>query len=281
MPASGTFGFGDVYHDLINIEKLGAIVTNPVTYTPWSPAKGTRVIPLDAGVLVHTGLPNPGLSKIIKQYQHVWAKSPVPIIVHLVATTPEQVAKGVQQLDAVEAVAGVELGLHDDASFEEVEQLMQAAVSHIEKPLLVRIPSYNTHEFAYTVAEHGADAIVIAAPPRGTARDPHSGQLISGRIYAPTIKPMILRLVGQLRQQIPAEIPIIGSGGIHSLEDARDYLEAGAVAVQVDTAIWVQPRILERIARDLSGNLLTRPTQAFPDEWNADMGDTLQQNRKS
>ena len=97
---------------------------------------------------------------------------------------------------------------------------------------------------------------------------------MSGRVYGPLIKPVILRMVGRLRRQIPEDIPIIGSGGIHSPQDARDYVDAGAVAVQVDTATWVQPKMLERIARDLGGWIATRHKDAFLDEWNPDMGHT-------
>ena len=75
MPAAGVFGFGEQYRDLVDLDKLGAIVTNPVTYAPWSPATGTRVVPLDAGVLVHTGLPNPGLSKVLTQHRATWEEA--------------------------------------------------------------------------------------------------------------------------------------------------------------------------------------------------------------
>src|SRR3990172_6552964 len=74
MPAAGTFGFGDAYRGIIQVEKLRAIVTNPVSYKPWHPASGTRVIPLDAGVLVHTGLPNPGISKVLSHNRAAWSK---------------------------------------------------------------------------------------------------------------------------------------------------------------------------------------------------------------
>ena len=80
MPAAGTVGFGDRYKSLLDYEKLGAVVTNPVTVAPWHPASGTRIVPLDAGVLVHTGLPNPGLSKVISQNRRVWAALPIPVI---------------------------------------------------------------------------------------------------------------------------------------------------------------------------------------------------------
>lgn len=273
MPAAGTTGFAFEYDGLINTGKLGAIVTNPVTLEPWSPASGTRVVPMDAGTLVHTGLPNPGLSRVIKEYRHVWGSLPVPVIVHLVGTLPEQVEQAMQRLNHVESVAAVELGLDDDISYNDAHQMVRSATYQAEKPVIVRLPASDAREVARACVEGGADALVVAAPPRGTARDPRSGKLVSGRVYGPLVKPMVLRLVGVLAREIQ-DVPVIGAGGIHSLQDARDYLEAGAVAVQIDSVTWVQPRRLERIARDLSGGLVTRASDAYPDEWHPDMGDT-------
>jgi dihydroorotate dehydrogenase (NAD+) catalytic subunit len=273
MPAAGTMGFANSYRGLIKAEKLGAFVTNPVTLEPWSPASGTRVIPLDGGVLVHTGLPNAGLSRTIKEYSRVWADLSIPVILHLVGTTIEDVRRSLKMTDREEHLAAVELGLDDDISRQDAVRLVQAAVEAAEKPVLVRLPASDAYELAAPVADAGAHALVIAAPPRGTARDPRSGKLISGRIYGPLVKPALLRMVGVLARQIK-NVPIIGAGGIHSLQDARDYLEAGAVAVQVDSVTWIQPRMLERIARDLGGSLVTRGSGAFPDEWHPDMGDT-------
>ncbi len=273
MPAAGTLGFADSYRGMIEYEKLGALVTNPVTIEPWNPASGTRMIPLDAGILLHTGLPNPGLSKVIGRYRKTWAKLPIPVIVHLVGTTIQQVEQAGDILDDVDEVAAVELGLSDDISEAEARALVSAAAK-MEKPLLVRLPFYECTQIALPLAEAGADALVLTAAPRGTARDNYSGRLVSGRIYGPLIKPMILRMVGRLRREIPDEVPIIGCGGIHSPQDARDYIEAGAVAVQVDTATWAQPKMLERIARDLGGWIATRHKDALLDEWNPDMGHT-------
>ena len=273
MPAAGTFGFGDNYQDLINYDKLGAIVTNPVTIDPWNPATGTRVVSLDAGILIHTGLPNPGLNRVVKQYRTSWANMPMPVILHLVGTTVNHIERAIKRLDEVDEIEGVELGLNDDIPEAEAFELVSAAAK-MEKPLLVRLPFYDSYQLAMTVAEAGADALVISGAPRGTARDKHSGRLVSGRIYGPLVKPMTLRMVGRLRREIPPDIPIIGSGGIHRPQDARDFIDAGAVAVQVDTATWVQPRMLERISRDLGGWITTREKDALPDEWHPDMGDT-------
>jgi len=273
MPAAGTVGFGDDYKKLVNYEKIGAIVTNPVTIDQWNPATGTRLVSLDAGVLVHTGLPNPGLNRVVKQYRKVWANLPVPVIMHLVATTVDHMERAGRRLDDVDEISGVEIGLNDDISEDDAFALIEAATK-MEKPVLVRLPFYDTYRLADVVIEAGADALVVSGAPRGTARDQHSGRLVSGRVYGPLVKPMTLRMVGRLRRQVPDEIPIIGSGGIHSPQDARDFIEAGAVAVQVDSATWVQPRMLERIARDLGGWIVTREKGALTDEWHPDMGDT-------
>ncbi len=273
MPAAGTLGFADSYKGLIDYDKLGALVTNPVTIEPWNPASGTRAIPLDAGILLHTGLPNPGLRKVIGRNRKLWAKLPIPVILHLVGISVAHALQAGRMLDDVDEIAAVELGLSDGIELSDALALVEAAAK-MEKPLLVRMPFYECYELAPPLAEAGADALVLTAPPRGTARDDHAGRLVSGRIYGPLIKPLVLRMVGRLRREIADEIPIIACGGIHSPQDARDYIDAGAVAVQVDTATWAQPKMLERIARDLGGWIATRHKDALLDEWNPDMGQT-------
>ncbi|MBI5667750.1 MAG: dihydroorotate dehydrogenase [Chloroflexi bacterium] len=272
MPAAGTVGFGDEYKNLVKFEKLGALVTSPVTYQPWQPATGTRVVPLDAGVLVHTGLPNPGLSATLDQYRALWDSLPMPVILHLVGTTVDHVRRAVERLDEEDAVDAIELGLNDDCSWQEAEQVVKAAANHTEKPLLVRLPLNDAYTLARAVDDAGAGAVVIAAPPRGTARDPNTGRLVSGRVYGPLVKPITLRVVGLLANRL--DVPVIGAGGIHSQQDARDYLEAGARAVQVDSVTWVDPKLLEWIARDLGGLVLTRQAGALGDEWHPGIGIT-------
>ena len=273
MPAAGTVGFGDRYRSLLDVDSLGALVTNPVTIEPWSGAAGPRIIPLDAGLLAHTGLPNPGLAKVIKANRRTWGGLSIPVILHLVGTSAAQMKRAASMIDEVDEIAAVELGLRDGIEVDSAVDLM-AAAARMEKPLIARLPFYECAELALPIAEAGAGALTLTAPPRGTARDERTGRLVSGRVYGPLIKPLILRLAGRLRRQIPAELPIIAAGGIHSPQDARDFLEAGAVAVQVDTATWAQPKMLQRIARDLGGWIATRQKDAFPDEWNPDMSHT-------
>lgn len=278
MPAAGTFGYGDLYRDLIDIEKLGALVTNPITYQPWNPASGTRVVPLDAGILMHTGLPNPGLNKIVSKYRGLWKTLPLPVIVHVVGTTTEDVRRCVVQLDHEDGVAAVELGLNDDIREQDAERLVRAATENADKPVLVRLPFTDTEMLAHVADDAGAAAVVVCSPPRGTARDA-SGRLVSGRVYGPVIKPIILRMVGQLTRRL--DLPVIGAGGIHSPDDARDYMEAGARAVQVDSATWVRPKLIELIARDLGGLVLTQPTGALFDEWHPGIGQTEHERQEA
>jgi len=273
IAAAGTFGYGNLYDDIVDFSKVGAIVTNPVTYTPRLPARGPRVIPLDAGVLVHTGLPNLGVSRAIKRWRVQWDKIDPRIILHLVATTVDEIEKSMAIIDNVDNIAAVELGLNDDTDWEAAEAFTRAAVGASEKPLLVRLPLADAYELAEPVAEAGAGAIVVSAPPRGTARDPHSGQLVGGRVYGPMLKPLALRMVGQLARRVD-NIPIIGAGGVNNPQDARDFLEAGAVAVQVDSVTWVLPRMIEIIGRDLAGLVLTREQGALGDEWFTGIGQT-------
>lgn len=279
MAAAGILGFGDTYRDLLQFEKLGAFVTNPVTYTPWRPATGNRVVSLPAGTLVHTGIPNPGISKVLGKYRSMWESMAMPVIMHIAATTLEHARKCASRIDAESAVDGIELGLNDDVSWEETEQLVSATVKNTEKPVLVRLPMNDTLNLARAAVDGGASGLVACGAPRGAARDPQSGLMITGRIYGPLIKTLVLRLVQQLVEEMPT-IPVIGAGGIHSQQDARDYIEAGAKAVQVDTATWVQPKLLEYIARDLGGLVLTRASGALADEWHPGFGETERKARE-
>jgi dihydroorotate dehydrogenase (NAD+) catalytic subunit len=275
MAAAGTFGYGNIYADMVDYTKVGAIITNPVTLTPRLPAKGPRMIQLDAGVLVHTGLPNAGLSRTIKEWQTRWDKMDTEVVLHLVATTIDDVQRGMSMIDTVDSISGVELGLNDDMTAQDAADFTEAAVRAGEKPLIVRLPMQDAYEIAGPVADAGAGAIVVAGPPRGTARDPVSGKLMGGRVYGPVLKPLALRMVGQLARRLK-DVPIIGAGGVHSPQDARDFIEAGAVAVQVDSVTWVLPRMIEIIGRDLAGLVLTKESGALADEWFTGIGMTEQ-----
>lgn len=257
MNAAGILGFGDAYRSLLALDELGAFVTNPITYAPWTPAHGARIVPLDGGVLVHTGLPNPGASKVLHTYRALWARFPVPLIAHVVAHAPDDMGMAIAMLDREDSIAAMEIGLADDLAPTEVEWYLHAAKRRTEKPLLARLHHGASPDHARAALDAGADAIVAFAPPRGTARDAN-GHLMAGRVYGPLVKPMTLRLIGQMARKLPGAT-LIACGGIHSADDVRDYLEAGATAVQLDAALWADPALLTRAAAVGAGWMAANP----------------------
>ncbi|MCZ7546402.1 MAG: hypothetical protein M5R40_24040 [Anaerolineae bacterium] len=265
MPAAGVFGFGDEYARLVAIDKLGALVTNPITWTPRAPASGPRVVAMTGGMLLHTGLPNPGMSRAIRQYRDVWAAFPAPVIVHVVATNLSDVHRCCAALDTLEGVAGIELGVHDQATAAEVADALREAARATTLPVIARLPLLRAPELAPAAQDAGACARWLWARRRADdARPRHRAVRRRPAVWA-VDQPLALRAVGQAASQV--RLPVIGCGGIHAREDARDFIDAGAVAVQVDAAIWVKPGILEEIAGELGGLDATRVAGAWPDEW--------------
>jgi dihydroorotate dehydrogenase (NAD+) catalytic subunit len=248
MPAVGCFGFGSEYDRLVETEALGAIVVGPVTGGPRRGAEPPRAVPVPGGVLLHTGLANPGIAAVVKRCARAWARSPVPVIVHVAGTSPDETIGCCRRLFAVEAVAGIELGLPDSAASEDVAAIVQAARDATGQPLIVRLPLIRADALCEVAVELGADALTVAAPPRGTVW--HAEHFVTGRLYGAFVLPHALRVLRRVAELVA--VPLIGCGGIHSAEDALAFLRAGAVAVQVSAALWRDPACLARIAHDLS-----------------------------
>jgi len=254
MPAAGCFGTGREYAPLIDLAALGAVVVGPVTGRPRRGSEPPRLLPVPSGVLLHTGLANPGISALIRQAVRVWRSSPVPVIVHVAGTDTDEVASCCERLAAVEAVAGVEMGLPDAATPELAADLTRAACTSANRPVLVRLPLADADRLCEAAAAAGADALTVAAPPRGTAWHPGAGRYISGRLYGPFVLPLALRALRRVAEMV--SLPLVGCGGITAIEDAAAFLRAGAVAVQVDSALWRDPSSLARLARALAPEVL-------------------------
>lgn len=111
MNAAGTSGFAPNPHGPVDLSAMGAFVTNPISLDARSPAHGERVLSHPGGVLIHTGHPNPGLRNALARYAHQWARSPLPVIVHLLPTEPAELQYMVLQLEDVEGIAGIEVEL--------------------------------------------------------------------------------------------------------------------------------------------------------------------------
>jgi dihydroorotate dehydrogenase (NAD+) catalytic subunit len=257
MPAAGCFGFGTEYGRLVEIEALGAIVVGPFTARPRQGAEAPRTLPIPGGVLLHTGLANPGVAAAVRRYARAWVRSPVPVIVHVAGTSPDEAASCCRRLSGIEAVAGIELDLPETArvSTEFVEVLndltatVRAARTNASQPLIVRLPLGSAGALCEAAVEAGADALTVAAPPRGTVWHTPGARFVTGRLYGPFVLPLALRALRSVAELVP--VPLIGCGGIHSVEDVQAFLHAGATAVQVGGCLWHDPACLARIARNL------------------------------
>jgi len=253
MPAAGCFGLGTEYARLVEVEALGALVVGPLTAHPRRGAESPRLVPTPGGVLLHTGLANPGLSAVLRRYARVWARSPVPVIVHVAGTAPDEVASCCRRLAGLETIAGLELGLPDTGDPDEATAIIQAAHASAGQPLIVRLPLVWADALCQAAVEAGADALTVAAPPRGTAWYAPGNHFITGRLYGPFVLPLALRALRRVAALV--SVPLVGCGGIHTVEDAQAFLRAGAAAVQIDGAVWRDPACLAHVARTLSSTV--------------------------
>ena len=183
------------------------------------------------GFLLHTGLPNPGLSNVLKKHSGRWNRADLPIIVNLMADRPEETMNMVQMLESIENVMAVELGfaplLADDIILLNLEMCLG------EVPLIFSLPVEQVLSLGPRLIQEGAQAISISSPRGAMMND---NQLVTGRLYGRSLFPRSLDIVHSAAR---LEIPIIGAGGVWTEQDTADMLSAGAMAVQTDASLWV------------------------------------------
>lgn len=244
MNAAGSLGFAPDPHGPVRLERLGAFVTNPLSYRARSPARPPQVIPFPGGVLVHTGFPNPGLPAAIRGHARHWARAPLPVIVHLLAPGSDrpaiaELAAMLHRLEPLENIMGVEIGLPPESRSSQALALLEGIAG--ELPVILRLSPQQALELVRSYqapgeALLGAGASAISlGEPRG-ALPGREGCLVRGRLYGPANLAEALGAVQVLSAQ--TAIPVIGGGGVYGPEDVRAMLAAGAVAVQIDTALW-------------------------------------------
>jgi dihydroorotate dehydrogenase (NAD+) catalytic subunit len=263
MNAAGVLGFAAEYRGLIDFAALGAFVTNPLTFSARTPARPPNAVPLPDGVLIHTGLPNPGVRAALRRYARDWARMGCPVIVHLAATSVTDVRRSLELLEREDHVSGLELGVRDDVAVDEFAALIRAANG--AQPVIVRLPAQRADELCSAAVQAGADALTVGAAvratsppvPFSTSRILRRGEggahdlRITGRIYGPDQFSAALEAMRTVMAQNP-DVPVIGAGGIFSIENARAMLEAGAVAVQIDAALWRNPSLVGQMIAALS-----------------------------
>src|SRR5574340_231644 len=228
MNAAGTLGFAPDTRLPVDWEELGAFISNPVSLRRRLPAAQPACLEFPGGFLMHTGLPNPGIEAVLKRHAGAWRDARLPVIVHLMADRPEETARMVRALEGLENVMGVELGfaplLADDIL------LLAVEMSAGELPLVVALEPAQVLRLGPRLPERGASALSQACP-RGALLHEETRGLVHGRLYGPSLFPQALEGVQTAAR---AGLPIIAAGGVWSQEGARQMLEAGAMAVQMD-----------------------------------------------
>lgn len=229
--AAGTLGFAPPSRWLLP-EPMGAFVTNPISLGARSPAADRTLLPYAGGYLLHSGHPNSGLQRTLRRYAERWSQASVPIWVHLLAASPDEIQSMVRRLEGVEGVMAVELGLPPAARGAEALALVEAAFG--ELPLVVSLPLTTAGEaWLKELPGLGVSALTLSAPRGMLPTD--SGRPVSGRLYGPSLLPQVLAGVHAVRR---LGMQIIAGAGIFRRQDAQAALDAGAYAVQFDGVLW-------------------------------------------
>ncbi len=268
ITASGTFGFGEEFADFVDLERLGGVMVKGTTLLPRRGNEGVRIAETPAGMLNCIGLENPGAEVFLKETLPRLKKYNMNVIVNISGSTTEDYGTLAEMLD-VDGVAAIELNVScpnvkeggivfgtDPAA---ASAVVRAAKAHTKKPVILKLSPNVTDivMMAKAVEEAGADAVSLINTLMGMAIDirtkkPVLGN-ITGGLSGPCVKPVALRMVWQVAKAV--KIPVLGMGGISTAEDAIEFLLAGASAVVVGTANFVDPSVTMTIADGIAAYL--------------------------
>jgi len=276
ITAAGTFGYGVEFAELVDLNKLGGIVTKGISREPIEGAPAPRVCETASGMLNAIGLQNVGVEAFVKAKLPVLQKYNTPVIVNVFGYCLEDYVEVIRRLENHEGISAYELniscpnvkqgGMQFGANAAAIVEVVEAArKSAAKRPLWVKLLPLVTDikEMARAAESAGADALTIANTYPAMAIDVKTGKSKignkTGGLSGPAVKPITLRLVWEARKAV--KIPIMGLGGIETAEDVLEYLAVGSTAVQVGTASFADPRSSERIVGRLESAL--REAKAF------------------
>ncbi|WP_319417362.1 dihydroorotate dehydrogenase [Marispirochaeta aestuarii] len=253
--ASGTFGYGSEYEELVDLSSLGAIYSKAVTPEARPGNDIPRIIETPAGLLNSIGLANVGLERFISEKLPLFRRFPCPVVVNVAGKNDEDYCRVVEELDEFDEVWGYEINLSCPNVKEGclafgsnpayVEGLTRKLRDLSPKPMIIKLTPNVTDiaSIAKAAEAGGADAVSCINTLVGMVIDIHKKKPVlpagTGGLSGPAIKPVGVAAVYRVKRAIG--IPVIGIGGIQNAEDAIEYLLAGASAVQIGTATFVDP----------------------------------------
>ena len=269
MVASGTFGYGPEYADLVDLDLLGAIVVKGIRAEPWEGNPTPRTVEVPSGLLNAIGLQNPGVERFIAEYMPFLRQFDVPVIINIWGRTIKEYARVAERFDDVNGVSGLEIniscpnikkgGLAFGTDPKRMAEVISAVRKRTKLPLIPKLsPSVpDIAVFAHVAEDSGADAIsLINTLPAMVidieTRRPVLANVVGG-LSGPTIHPVAVKLVWEAAKAV--KIPVIGIGGITDARSAIELMIAGASAVAVGTANFTDPttaiRVIEGIEQYL------------------------------
>ena len=266
IAASGTFGYGIEFEEIVALERIGAFVTKGISLEPMAGHPAPRLIQTAAGMLNAIGLQNVGVEDFIVRKLPALQRYPnAKVIVNVFGSTVGEYIAVIERLNQAGGIAAYELnvscpnvhagGMAFGSDPGSLEYLVSRAKSAAQRPLLVKLSPNVTSiaQMAQIAAKAGADALSVVNTFLAMSIDVETRRPrlsnITGGLSGPAIKPIALRLVYEASRAV--QIPVIGMGGIVTPEDAVEFLLAGATAVQIGTASYADPRATERLARGL------------------------------
>jgi len=270
LAASGTFGYGLEFTHLVDLNRLGGFVTKGLSREPIEGAPPPRVCETPSGMLNAVGLQNVGVRAFVAEKLPVLRKFDTAIVANVFGYTIEDYVEVIRVLEDAEGLAGYELNIscpnvkkggmqfgNDPAMVSEVVGAAREAA--VKRPLWVKLSPLVTDIglIARAAEQAGADALTVANTYPAMAIDYQAGKSRlgnqTGGLSGPAIKPITLRLVWETRKAV--KTPVLGLGGVETVEDVLDYLSVGASGVQVGTASFADPRASQRLVEGLERTL--------------------------
>ncbi|MEJ2656790.1 MAG: dihydroorotate dehydrogenase [Desulfobacterales bacterium] len=255
MTASGTFGYAREFETLVDLNRLGAIVVKGLSLEPSKGNPPQRIVETPCGMLNAIGLENVGLKAFIEEKLPFLKTLDTRVFVNIYGKSVPEYAELSARLDEIDVVSGIEVniscpnvksgGMAFGAYPESAAEVVKAIRKQTGRPLMVKLSPNVTNitEIAKAVEGEGADSLSLINTITGMAVDIETRRPklanITGGLSGPAIKPVALRMVWQVAQT--AKVPVIGIGGIMTAKDALEFLIAGATAVQVGTANFINP----------------------------------------
>jgi dihydroorotate dehydrogenase (NAD+) catalytic subunit len=265
LTASGTFGYAREFANLVNLHRLGGVIVKGISLLPRPGNPPPRIIETACGMLNAIGLENVGVDRFIVEKMAFLEGIDSPIIVNILGDSIQEYRLLSEKLNAVQGISALEVNIScpnvkkGGVAFGS-DPKMAAAVTNAVKektklPVIVKLSPNVTDitEIARAVEQAGADSVSLINTLIGMAvnlqtRRPHLANIIGG-LSGPAIKPIALRMVYQVAGAV--SIPVIGIGGIETAEDALEFMLAGATAVQIGTANFVNPRASEEVVEGI------------------------------